>query len=63
MIVAVDYRPDIQEKPAEFLNLYANGVPWGEYTSENVISVGDTIEFSAQPSDPNGLENEIKMAV
>ena len=61
--VAVDYRPNIQEKPAESLNLYANGVPWGEYISENVISVGDTIEFSAQPSDPNGLENEIKMAV
>ena len=58
--IAVDYRPDIQEKPAELLNLYANGVPWDEYTSENVISVGDTIEFSAQPSDPNGLENEIK---
>ena len=58
--IAVDYRPNIQEKPAESLNLHANGVPWGEYISENVISVGDTIEFSAQPSDPNGLENEIK---
>ena len=58
--VDVEYRPNIQEKPADSLNLTANGVPWGEYISENVISVGDTIEFSAQPSDPNNLENEIR---
>ncbi len=58
--VDVEYRPNIQEKPADSLNLYANGVPWGEYITENVVSVGDTIEFSAQPSDPNNLENEIR---
>ena len=57
--VNINYRPNIQEKPAESLNLHANGVPWGEYINENVVSAGDTIEFSAQPSDPNGLENEI----
>ena len=57
--VNIVYRPNIQEKPAESLNLHANGIPWGEYISENVVSAGDTIEFSAQPSDPNGLENEI----
>ena len=50
-----------KKSPAESLNLHANGVPWGEYITENVVSAGDTIEFSAQPSDPNGnLENEIR---
>jgi hypothetical protein len=62
-LVDIIYRPNIQEEPAYSLNLHANGVPWGEYISENVISVGDTIEFSAQPTDPNGLENEIRWSL
>ena len=37
-VVNIDYRPNIQEKPAESLNLHANGVPWGEYINENVVS-------------------------
>lgn len=55
----ITYIPNISEKPATLVELYADGIPWSEYVSNNIISAGDQVEFSVVLSDPNSLENEV----
>ena len=58
-VLDISYKPEIPEKPAT-ITRYIDGVPAYEYFENNSISVGDTVEFSIELSDPNSLENQVR---
>ena len=55
----INYAPNIPEKPAALDKLFINDIEIGAFLGSNVIEVGDTVNFKAQFSDPNGLQNEV----
>jgi hypothetical protein len=57
--VQVYYNPNIEERPADVVQVMANGIPY----YERVVSAGSIIEYTAQIDDPNNLENEIRWCV
>ena len=58
-VLNITYAPAIPEKPAAITQIYLDGVPSSEYFANNIISVGDKVEFSIELSDPNSLENQV----